>query len=141
MVIIKAAKAEGSFLGFGTHVWIEVIDKDMVKTTFSGAKAGKHLAVFKNYKRDYDKEAKRGEISIPAPPTISENEWDKIVIQAGDFILNSKHMKLLFTGYFPCGKKRGNCCLIAKWIIAHAGGAIRSDRKLKGFTPGLIVDC
>ena len=138
MVILRAAKAEGSFLGRGTHVWLVIEPQDGgEKVSFSGAKAWKRLSVFKNYKRDYDKLASRGEIEITAPDGVSEEEWDAKVCLAGDEILAEYHNRYAFSGIFPYGEKRANCCTILSLIIHRAGGVIPMGR-IKGFVPGLV---
>ncbi len=141
MVVLKSSKAEGSFLGLGTHVWLVVIDSAGVKTTYSGAKVEKRLGVIKNFKRDFDKPPKRGQIEVPPPPGMSEEKWINAVLSAGEKVLAEMHLKLRFSGFFPCGKSRGNCCMIAKKIIDTAGGVIPTDRQIYGFTPGLKTEC
>lgn len=141
MVVLKSSKAEGSFLGLGTHVWLVVTDSNGEKTSFSGAKIEKRLGVIKNYKRDFDKLPRRGEIEILPPPGLSDEQWTAAVLVAGDDVIKSMHLKLRFSGFFPCGKIRGNCCMIAKKIIDTAGGVIPSNRHLYGLTPGLKIDC
>jgi len=141
MVILKSSKAEGSFLGFGTHVWLVVSLENGEKITFSGSKQNKRLAVIKNYKRDYDKVAARGQAEVPPPPNMSQKEWDEAVIQAGDNALDEFHLKLEFSGFFPCGESRGNCGTAAKYIIEYAGGSVPSYKAFLGFTPGLLTEC
>ena len=130
-----------SFLGMGTHVWLVIIDKNGVKTTFSGSKVGKLLGVIKNFKKDYNKPPSRGQMIIPPPSDMGQEEWDKAIIDAGDTIHNLMHKKLRYSGFFPCGETRGNCGTAAKWIVDLAGGVIPPAIKFKGFTPGLVIDC
>ncbi len=145
MVVIKASKAEGSFLGRGTHVWL-VIESEGKKTSFSGARAGKILRVYKDYKRDHDRDCERGEIVIPAPAKsgLSEEEWAEAVIAAGDVIMQRYDNHYAFSGIWPhgkarSGKQRANCANIINLIIAQAGGIIPKT-KLKGFVPGLEME-
>lgn len=140
MVTLKSSKAIGSFLGTGTHVWLEINTQDGRKITFSGSKMGDMLGVIKNYKRDYDKPPHRGVIVIPPPEGVTENEWDDIIIEAGDRVRDSLHKKLSFSGPFPNHTVRGNCCTIVNAIIEVAGGCI-PYKKLRGFTPGLKMSC
>ena len=138
MVILRAAKAEGSFMGMGTHVWLVIEPSGGgEKVSFSGAKAWKNLSVYKNYKRDHDKLASRGEIIIPPPEGMSEEEWERKVCLAGEEIMAEYHNRYLFSGIWPYGKKRGNCCTILSLIIHRAGGVIPRG-KIKGFVPGLV---
>ncbi len=140
MVLIKANKAVGSFLGLGTHTWLEV-QIGGEKITYSGSKStDKLLLVFKNYKRDYDRDAPLGILTVMPPKGMNEEEWAEKVIQSAENILDSMHQKYRFCGIFPYGKSkdlsRANCCTVLKRIITEAGGKMPQG-KLKGFTPGL----
>ena len=136
MVRIKSSKAIGSFLGRGTHVWLEIITADGTKTTFSGAKGGTHLGVIKNYKKDYDRPSTRGTVVIPPPYGMSQDEWDTQIITAGDKIIEKLHKKYLYKGFLPYGKNRGNCCTIINAIVEEAGGQI-PHQTIQGWTPSL----
>lgn len=136
MVILKSHKAMGSFLGQGTHVWLEVLCPEGNKVTFSGAKAGRLLGIVENLKRDYDKPATRGSINIPPPKGFSNKEWATEVITAGRAIKWSMHKKLRYSGAFPDLSGYGNCATIAKLIIKKAGGKIPQFNP-SGFTPRL----
>lgn len=140
MVIIKSNEAVGSFLGLGTHTWIEISHNGQ-KTTYSGSKRPMNiLAVIKNYKRDYDREAKRGTLTVTPPEGISEEIWAQKVIESAENVLTAMHEKYCFSGLFPYGKSKGlqraNCCTVLSRIIREAGGKIPPGR-IKGFTPGL----
>jgi len=140
MVIIKSNKAVGSILGLGTHTWLE-ITHDGEKTTYSGSK-GKDsiLSVIKNYKRDYDRDADHGTLTIQPPEGINEEEWASRIIESAEKVLTEMHENYLFCGIYPHGKSKGlpraNCCTVLSRIIHQAGGVIPPGR-LKGFTPGL----
>jgi hypothetical protein len=141
MVSIKANRAEGSFLGFGTHVWLEIIDHQGEKTTFSGARRGKFLHVLKNYKRDFGRGADHGLLEISPPQGMSEAEWAGKVIATADSILDEMHEGFAFNGVWPWGKTRAgiprsNCCWVVRNIIEQAGGVIPNGR-IKGVLPGL----
>ncbi len=141
MVILKANKAEGSFLGRGTHVWLEVTDAEGNKTTFSGVKNGRMLDVIRDYKRDYDRDAARGLLEISPPDHLTEDEWSMAVLSAAEEVLDEMHGNYAFNGIFPWGKTssgipRSNCCCVAQNIIKRAGGEIPDD-KIKGVLPGL----
>ena len=140
MVLIKSNKAVGSILGLGTHTWLE-ITHDGKKHTYSGSK-GKNsiLTVIKDYKRDFDRDADHGTLTIAPPNGVSPEEWAKKVTQSAEKILELMHKKYRFCGIFPYGQSKGlpraNCCTVLSRIIFEAGGEIPSG-KLKGFTPGL----
>jgi hypothetical protein len=141
MVFIKANKAEGSFLGMGTHVWLEIIDQSGEKTTFSGARKGKILHVIKNYKRDFEREADQGLLEIAPPQEMSEEGWSNVVISAANEIQAEMHQGYAFNGVWPWGKTRAgiprsNCCWVVRNIIERAGGTIPRKR-IKGVLPGL----
>ncbi len=141
MVLIKAHIAEGSFLGMGTHVWLEVIDGDGVKVTFSGSKAGGALHVIRDYKRDYDRAFKRGLLEVLAPDGLSDAEWSGVVIAAAEEVLDEMHGNYAFSGIWPWGRTRGgvprsNCCAVVFRIIERAGGEVPRGR-VKGVLPGL----
>jgi len=140
MVFLKANKAEGSFLGRGTHVWLEILGGDK-KTTFSGSKCGKMLHVLRDYKRDYGRDHARGIIEIPAPSGSSDAEWREAVEAAALEVQNEMHDHYAFNGFWPWGKNgdgipRSNCCCVAQKIIERAGGEIPKER-LRGVLPGL----
>ncbi len=136
MVVLKSSKAIGSFLGVGTHVWLEVKDSQGVRHTFSGAKVYGKLRVFKDYKRDHDKPAHRGEILIPPPQGVSQSGWDTAVLQAGYQVIKEYDQRLKFSGPFPFLPSYGNCCTIVNAIVQTAGGAIPRKR-IKGLAVGL----
>ena len=138
MVVLKSSKAIGTFLGLGTHVWLEINAEDGTKTTFSGSKIGSLLGAIKNYKRDFDKPAHRGFIEILAPEGVCDSDWDAAIIEAGDKIIEIWHKKLPFSGAFPDHVVKGNCCTIVNAIIKDAGGCIPRKR-LWGFAPGMNV--
>lgn len=142
MVVLKASVAEGSFLGRGTHVWLE-ITVGSEKTSFSGSKSGRILRIYKNYRRDHDRHHERGIIIIPAPKHMTEIEWSKAVIEAGDDVIARLDKRYAFNGIWPRGKvkseiNRANCCTIVSLIIRQAGGSI-PRAKLKGVVPGLWI--
>ena len=141
MVFIKANIAEGSFLGIGTHVWLEIIDHRGEKTTFSGSRNGKLLQVLRDYKRDFDRDAKHGLLEVSPPQGMSEKEWGAAVISAALKIQEEMHEGYAFNGVWPWGKTRGgvprsNCCWVVRNIIERAGGEIPNGR-IKGVLPGL----
>ena len=136
MVILKSHKAFGSFLGRGTHVWLEIHPEEGEKITFSGAKAELLLGVVENLKKDYHKLATRGSVVIPAPIGMSCAEWAERVIEAGREVKITMNKELRFSGAFPNLPGRGNCCTIASLIIARAGGEIPRFSP-SGFAPGL----
>jgi hypothetical protein len=136
MVILKSHKAFGSFLGRGTHVWLEVHPDDGEKVTFSGAKVESLLAVVENLKKDYHKQPTRGSIVIPPPSGMACTEWADLVIQAGREVKDSMHKELGFSGLFPWLPGYGNCCSVAQLIVSRAGGEIPAFRPT-GIAPGL----
>lgn len=136
MVVLKSSQAKGSFLGMGTHVWLEVTSETSQRTTYSGSRLGRLLGVIKNLKKDYDRDALRGELIIPAPVNMTEHEWAEAVINAGESIREHYHKKLFFSWLFPSRKKAGNCCTVAKHIIEKAGGMI-PEHHIKGVLFGL----
>ena len=140
MVILKSSRAIGSTLGLGTHVWLEIELLGKERITYSGSKMGKVLGIIKNYKRDYDKPAHRGFVEIDAPHGFSQHEWDQAVLASAEHLIKTKHQQLVFDGNFPYRSGRGNCCTIATEIIETAGGCIPKKR-LRGFTPGLKMQC
>ena len=140
MVVIKSNKAVGSILGMGTHTWLE-ITHDGKKTTYSGSKGRQSiLSVIKNYKRDYNREAKHGILNIRPPAGMTEEAWAKRVIASAHKVQTAMHNNYRFCGIFPYGVSKGlpraNCCTVLSRIIREAGGKIPKV-KLKGFTPGL----
>lgn len=141
MVVIKANKAEGSFLGRGTHVWLEIIDQNGEKTSFSGSKQGELLQVIRDYKRDYDREHARGLLEVLPPEGVNDQEWADAVIAAALEIQEEMHGEFAFNGFFPWGEAssgipRSNCCRVVQNIIQRAGGEIPSGR-ISGVFPGL----
>ena len=136
MVILKSHKAFGSFLGRGTHVWLEVHPEVGDKVTFSGAKVERLLGVVENLKKDYDKQPTRGSVVIPAPAGVDSLEWAKRVIEAGREVINTMHKEFGFSGLFPWLPGYGNCCSVAQIIISKAGGKIPQFRP-SGVAPGL----
>ncbi len=141
MVFLKANKAEGSFLGRGTHVWLEVRNEDGEKTTFSGAKSGKLLHVVTDYKRDYDRGHDRGILEILRPEGMDEKVWGEAVISAAEEVQAEMHGNFAFNGFWPWGETRSgmprsNCCYVASEIIRRAGGEIPSGQ-IRGVLPGL----
>jgi hypothetical protein len=136
MVILKSHKAFGSFLGKGTHVWLEAHPYDGEKVTFSGTKVRSLLGVFENLKKDYHKQPTRGSVVIPAPTGIDCAEWADLVIQAGREVKDATHKELGFSGLFPWLPGYGNCCSVAQLIITKAGGEIPVFRPT-GIAPGL----
>jgi hypothetical protein len=140
MVILKSHKAFGSFLGRGTHVWLEVHPADGKKVTFSGAKIERLLGVVENLKKDYHKQPTRGSVVIPAPAGIGYLEWANRVIESGREVKDSMHKELGFSGLFPWLPGRGNCCSVAQLIITRAGGEIPEFRP-SGVAPGLRTPC
>jgi hypothetical protein len=141
MVVINANRAEGSFLGFGTHVWLEITNHLGEKITFSGARRGKFLHVIKNYKRDIERSPELGLLEISPPHGVSSQDWDERVISAALEILEEMHMVHIFNGVWPWGNSRSglprsNCCRVVKNIIDRAGGEIPNGR-IKGVLPGL----
>ena len=141
MVFLKANKAEGSFLGRGTHVWLEVRNEKLGKTTFSGAKSGDLLHVYRDYKRDFDRGHDRGLLEILVPAGMSEEEWDDAVIKHAEKVREEVHGNFAFSGFFPWGKtregySRSNCCIVAREIITRAGGRLPNGR-IRGVVPGL----
>ena len=147
MVFLKANKAEGSFLGRGTHVWLEIKNEKVGKVTFSGAKSGLLLHVYRDYKRDYDRGHDRGILEVKPPDTMTSEEWDEAVIAAACIVQEEVHGNFAFNGFFPWGKTqdgilRSNCCVVARKIITKAGGVLPNGR-IKGVLPGLdrgVVD-
>jgi hypothetical protein len=136
MVILKSHKAFGSFLGRGTHVWLEVHPAEGEKVTFSGAKVERLLGIVENLKKDYHKQPTRGSVVIPAPVGVDCSEWANQVIDAGRELKDSMHKELEFSGLFPCLPGRGNCCTVVNLIISNAGGEI-PEFCPSGFAPGL----
>lgn len=141
MVLVKANRAEGSFLGFGTHVWLEIIDQAGKRTTFSGSRNDKLLHVIRDYKRDYDRDAKHGLLEVEPPAGMSEGEWADAVISAAIEIQQEMHGGYAFNGFWPWGKTRkgvprSNCCWVVRKVIERAGGKLPNGR-IKGVLPGL----
>ena len=136
MVILKSHKAFGSFLGRGTHVWLEVHTADGEKVTFSGAKVDRLLGVVENLKKDYEKQPTRGSVVIPVPAGVDALEWADRVIEAGREVKETMHKKFSFSGLFPWLPGCGNCCSVAQLIITRAGGKIPAFRP-SGIAPGL----
>lgn len=128
----------GSFLGRGTHLWLEIHSPDGSKVTFSGAKLDKLLGIVENLKRDYHKPATRGSLVIKAPPGMSCTQWSETVIHAGREIKRTMHKKLKFNGPFPSRSGYGNCCTIVGLIIDKAGGEVPPFSPT-GFAPGLYI--
>ena len=138
---MKSNIAEGSILSRGTHVWLEILDYEGQKTTFSGSKQGGMLHVLRDYKRDFDREHHRGLLEILPPEGMSENDWTEAVIMAAVEIENEMHGNYAFNGIWPRGKTRSgvprsNCCRVVVNIIERAGGKIPNGR-VKGVLPGL----
>ena len=126
----------GSFLGKGTHVWLEVrLDQDS-KVTFSGANVQRKLRIAENLKKDFDKPATRGSMLVPAPAGLSEREWAERVIEAGRETKKSLRKSINYSGIFPKFPGYGNCCTVVLEIVQKAGGTIPKFRPL-GFAPGL----
>jgi len=125
----------GSFLGRGTHVWLEIHPSEGEKVTFSGAKVMRFLGVVENLKKDYDKRATRGSVVIIPPVGVSSSEWAQRVIEAGREVKLTMHKKLKFNGAFPSLSGYGNCCTIASLIVDKAGGEL-PEFKPSGFAPG-----
>ncbi|MGJ8672770.1 hypothetical protein [Rubritalea sp.] len=140
MVLLKSHKAFGSFLGSGTHVWLEVHSPNAKKVTFSGARVQQLLGVVENHRKDYNKPPTRGSVIIPAPDGLSEQEWAERVIEAGRTVKKSMSKRLRYHGLLPCLPGYGNCCTVVNWIIGHAGGTIPSFRPA-GIAPGLTAGC
>ncbi len=141
MVLLKANIAEGSFLGRGTHVWLEISNEKAGKTTFSGAKSGDLLHVYRDYKRDYDRAYERGLLEIRPPAGMNDKEWDDAVITASLEVQEEYHGNFAFNGLFPWGVNRegiprSNCCHVASEIIRRAGGILPKG-KLRGVLPKL----
>ena len=136
MVTLKSHKAFGSFLGSGTHVWLEVHPDHSEKVTFSGVKVERLLGIVENLKKDYDKQPTRGSVVIPPPSGMTCSEWADLVIKAGREVKLTMHKELSFSGLFPWLPGYGNWCSIALLIIAKAGGEIPTFRP-SGFAPGL----
>lgn len=136
MVILKSHKAMGSFLGRGTHVWMEIHPSNGKKVTFSGAKVMKLLGVVENLKKDYHKLTTRGSVVIEPPVGMNSADWADRVIEAGREVKLTMHKKLKYNGIFPCLKGYGNCCTIIRLILDKAGGKL-PNFKPAGFTPGL----
>ena len=141
MVFIKANLAEGSFLGLGTHIWLEIIDYKGDKTTFSGSRSGKLLHVLQDYKRDYERAADHGLLEVLPPRGMDEESWGEEVISSALEIQDEMHEGFAFNGVWPWGKTlsgvpRSNCCVVVRNIVERAGGAV-PDGKIKGVQPGL----
>lgn len=126
----------GSFLGKGTHVWLEVRSEDGLKVTFSGANVRQRLRVAENLEKDYDKPSTRGTVVIPAPAGLSEQEWAARVIAAGREMKSGLQKSLGYSGLFPRLPGHGNCCTVVIEIVRRAGGVIPNFRPI-GFAPGL----
>jgi hypothetical protein len=140
MVILKSHKAFGSFLGKGTHVWLELHLANGEKVTFSGAKVERLLGVVENLKKDYDKPPTRGSIIIPPPVGMSDEEWTRRVLEAGRTVKESLSKRVRYHGLLPQLPGYGNCCTVVNWIIDHAGGTIPKFRPA-GIAPGLAASC
>lgn len=136
MVILKSHEAMGSFLGKGTHVWIEVHLENGEKVTFSGANVSRRLRLAENLKKDFDKPATRGSVVIPPPSGLSESEWARRVIEAAREVKRDLPESILYSGMFPKFPGFGNCCTVALEIVQRAGGAMPRF-KPAGFAPGL----
>jgi len=140
MVTIKAHKAYGSFLGRGTHVWIEVVRADQRKVTFSGANVDGVLAVAKNLPRDFDKIATRGSVVVEPPEGVSQDDWDEKIIESGVWFREHMSKSLTYTSFFPCRDGYGNCGTVVNEVVRRAGGKIPKFKPL-GFSPGLVAGC
>lgn len=138
MVILKSHKAMGSFLGRGTHVWLEIHPPSGKKVTFSGTKVMRFLGVAENLKKDYHKRATRGFVVVSPPAGVSCSEWAERVIDAGREVKLTMHKKLKFNGAFPSLSGHGNCCTIVSLIVDRAGGELPEFRP-SGFSPGLYL--
>ncbi len=136
MVIVKTSRAVGSFLGRGTHVWLEVYSADHQKIIFSGAKAGRLLGVVENLKKDYRKPSTRGDVVVPPPAGLTEQEWAREVIIAGRRVVRTMSRQMRYCGCLPNGRSRANCCTVVNVIIEEAGGVIPYF-KIRGVAPGL----
>lgn len=136
MVTLKSHKAFGSFLGRGTHVWLEIESGRGTKITFSGANVQRKLRVAENLIKDFDKPSTRGSVVIPAPAGVSESEWAQRVVEAGREVKKSLQKKLKYSGFFPSLPGYGNCCTVVLDIVQRAGGEIPVFRP-EGFAPGL----
>ena len=127
----------GSFLGRGTHVWLEIHPSDGKKITFSGAKVMKFLGVVENLKKDYHKLATRGSVVINPPAGVSCSDWAERVIEAGREVKHTMHKKLRYNGIFPGLSGHGNCCTIVSLIVDRAGGEL-PEFNPSGFAPGYV---
>jgi hypothetical protein len=122
-------------------VWLEIIDFQGERTTFSGARRGKALLVIRDYKRDFDRGADHGLLEIPPPQGMSEKEWADKVISTALEIQAEMNEGFAFNGVWPwgitrAGVPRSNCCWVVRNIIERAGGVIPNGR-IKGVLPGL----
>lgn len=136
MVTLKSHKAFGSFLGKGTHVWLEVCLEDGEKVTFSGANVSRRLRLAENLKKDFNKPATRGSVVIPPPAGLSDSEWSQRVVVAGRAVKKSLARNLHYSGIFPQLPGYGNCCTAVLDIVRKAGGEMPEFRP-EGFAPGL----
>lgn len=136
MVTVKSSLAIGSFLNFGTHLWLEITDDQGAKTTFSGHHHRGKLAILKNYKKDFERPSTRGQLIVPPPQGMNDLEWEQQVIHAGDSLLATHNKQLHFTSFFPNHRTRGNCATVVSQIITNAGGRI-PRYQFKGIYTGL----
>jgi RHS repeat-associated protein len=126
--------------GAGAHTWVEVIDSNGKKTTFSGIDDSGKLGVRKNYPADCKPTKKNPETSrckIPPPPGMNQGQWDDAIKKSGENEMKKDRQRKykLFGG--DGGKQSGNCHCVSRQIIQGAGGQIPPNYDPPGANPGI----
>jgi len=131
------ARTAGGTYGAGVHTWVEVTDKDGNKTTYSGtAPAGGKLGVEKDYNGDSGKAGNKGNVVVPPPKGMTQDEWDEAVKKAGEDAVKTDKTKDYDKYGGDGGIKSGNCNSTTSDIIEGAGGKIPYFDPT-GYNPGL----
>jgi RHS repeat-associated protein len=128
----------GGTLGAGAHTNITVTDSFGVTRTYGSYGVDGQNKVIINNETDQGPNSlpRTSSETIPPPPGMSQDQWDRAVNQAGQGRnLTQRQVYDLWGG--DGGNTSGNCHTTTRGIINDAGGSIPPNYNPPGLNPGL----
>ena len=121
----------------GVHTFVEVVDKNGTRTTYSGMSDNGKLGVKKNDPGDGVGDVDKKSVKVAPPPGMTDDQWDDAVKKAGEAALKKDGLRKYKPFGGDGGKTSGNCNSTTSDILEEAGGKVPEGYNPGGWQPGL----